>query len=337
MSRKKIAPTDAAPISARDRFLAKPFGGLHPEVVANYTPVRAVKIPRKNTADEYGGLTDSSTYSEYAWAFLRRNRFYQRFIDEDEKHIFTFSDWGYLSYPEAKPSFGLDVIKPYYDPFNWTPKVRWNGIHTFADRLSDVYPRHQGLLDIDQPGTQVAVVFDIDALLGTNTTALEHQIKMAEKRLWALSEAAGIRRKALGKDPDKHLLRAQLRVADLISNPAEIRSAQSSKQDLSIFQDEAGRLSISEIAMNFLPEFDIKESKQKAHPKSINDQMLASVNLNAAQAALANKTSRIKRVSTLLSAAWNNIYNWQCLNLLQYDDWSDLASSRVRKLVLRSF
>lgn len=325
---------DAGMISAREMFLKRKHGSVHPDVVADFIPQGRVNIPKLNTADAYGRLTNASSYSEYAWEFLRRNRFYQSFIDEHEKHIFRFEDWGYICSPGGKPSFGIKRIKSYREGFRSHASVQWDGIHTFANQLKTVRPRRQGWLDIEYPSTQVAFIFDINALFGKGTTAIDIQIAMAKKHLHALTVAAGIRISPLGNDPKKPLLRAQLRLADLLSHPKKLsRAADSNKDaqpDWTILLDEPdddideeiNSLALSDIADYMLPDFDAKSDKNK----STADE---SVKTDAVRA---TKEQRAKKATELARGAWENIYNWRFLRWLQHDDWNHLVPAHVKKL-----
>lgn len=68
----------------RKHVAKKKHRGLHPPLVAEYLPKKKwLKIPSPNNENVYWGLTDQSSYTEYAWAFLRRNRFYQQLCDGD--------------------------------------------------------------------------------------------------------------------------------------------------------------------------------------------------------------------------------------------------------------
>lgn len=327
------------PTSARELFLKKKHGNVHPEMVVGYIPRHLVKIPKINTEDTYCDLTDKSTYSEYAWAFLRRNRFYQRFIDEGE-HAFNFSDWGYLSSAESKPSYGLSKLKPYREGFFKNTPVQWSGIHTFRNRLISARPRLQGLLHVDHPETQVAIIFDINALLGDKTTTIKHQLSMAEKHLYGLIAAAGMPQQPIGTAPNKKLLRAELRIADLFSQPATItRAIDISNQhrvtlasdvdesDVDEFEDST--MSISHVATHYLPEFDIDRTAPTGEPDigrlitGLGEKQIADIS--------ATRGQRVSRTSELAGKAWNNIYNWQFLKWLQYDDWDHLLRQRPTK------
>jgi hypothetical protein len=78
--------------------LVRPTGKFHPEQVANFASDKVVALARSFTKNKYGNLTDKSTYVEYAWEFLRRNKFYQALIDahtDDKVPHYQLPSWGY--------------------------------------------------------------------------------------------------------------------------------------------------------------------------------------------------------------------------------------------------
>lgn len=309
-AQRKAIKIHRAKLDPRKALLKKKHGGVHPETVADYSPVYRVEIPPENTRDSYGALTDESTYSEYAWEFLRRNRFYQRLIDKGLPDL-TVENWEYATNTECSPPVGIVYLKPYREGYATGTPVEWTGIHTFADQLKRAVPttRASKIVDVAWPRSQVALTFDIGLLLGERTTAIESQIAMARAHLYQLAEAAGISPSTRIRSVDKKVLRAQLRVADLLSTPKMLsKAAESPNSNSRTVKSADTLLTINEVA-GFLPSFDLKRTAPIGSKKS--DTI---------------KKQKQSRVSELAVGAWDNIYNWRFLQWLQFDDWVHLVN-----------
>ena len=78
--------------------LKSPHSKFHPVQVADFQPDKSVCQKRSFTKNKYGNLNDQSTYAEYAWEFLRRNKFYQALIDtgtDNRAPHYPLPSWGY--------------------------------------------------------------------------------------------------------------------------------------------------------------------------------------------------------------------------------------------------
>lgn len=314
----KAEKKQLATLNPRAKMLKKKYGGLHPMDVANYLPEFPLLIPKPNEEDRYGTLTDESPYSEYAWAFLRRNRFYQRLVDKVSPNL-TLEKWEYADGSEKASPIGLVHQKHYKERFADGTRVEWWGIHTFKGpiRMAVRGPQIMESFKLDWPKTQVLLIFDVGSLLGDNTTAIDLQIDLAKVHLRERAKAAGISFPEKIRSPDKKLLRAQLRVADLLSSPQLLPRTTKS--------GEGGRarpikktdklvetwLTVTQVA-DLLPKFDLK----RVSPNG---------NVDAA-----TKAQRVNRASELVVGAWDNIYNWKFLPWLQFDNWDHLVLSKTK-------
>lgn len=298
--------------------LSKSRGSIHPQAVANYIPKERIVIPKPNNAEAYGSLTDSSSYAEYAWAFLRRNRFYQSMIDR-AKPTFDIETWGYKWNSKASATFGLVKAKKYHEPFHSGTKVEWLGIHDFY--LDTIHKRLAGATvhnQVEFPQAQIAFVFDVGPSLGPRTPAFDTQLGIAK---WWLSKLAEENDFSTGKRkvaPSKKALRAQLRIADLMSCPSGVTVNSLAKENIKpnaqrrtprvtpserakLLKDLDG-LSITNVAQ-LIPEFDLGRNDSPVNLKQ-----------------------QLGRASELVVDAWESIYQWEFLTWLHFDDWAnDLA------------
>ena len=328
--KKPIKAGAAAPISVKTK---KPHRGIHPPEVARLRPGIPMGIPATNNAAAYGQLTDDSPYREYAWAFLRRNRYYQQLFDR--KVSFPVAQWGYKPSPDHDFGYGLDKKKPYSEAFLEASEPEWTGIHTFERRLNELAAlrAHAGASTelVEYPRQQVAVVFDLAPLLGAGSSALNIQIDRARDYLQKLRPTQGISTKR-AKAPSKQLLRAQLRVADLLSSPLTLAVA-----------DEADPSSIAAKQLKTaLEQRQTSYTPGRATPLVTSDiaDLIPSFDLNRVASSKAkpqpSKEQRLKRVSELAVSAWRNMYCWELLTWLQYDDWTGVDLSPQKRKPAKS-
>ena len=302
----------------------KPHRGLHPPEVSARRPAWPLAIPDANDVKTYSDLDDESSYSEYAWAFLRRNRFYQWRCDG--RSPFPLAHWGYRPSDEHEFTFGLVQLKHYAEPFSCegAVPVKWTGIHTFEEQLCRV-ARRPGTTPIagpviDFPHHQVGIVFDLSPIVGSQSATIDIQIALAKAHLHKLIEERYERLSPIQNAPIKRLLRAQLRIADLLSAPEGLSLA-AEPDPKSVFAGTAARalaakqktysssrhLKITDIA-ELIPSFDLKRT-----PKT--------------KLLLPTLTQRLSRASDLATAAWKNMYGWNFMNWLQFDKWPSTVES----------
>jgi hypothetical protein len=271
-------------------------------------------IPKENTHKQYGTLTNESSYSAYAWAFVRRNRFYQTLVDKSLPE-FRLNDWGYRRAPDEEANFGLLRLKNYKEKFTDGVPVEWIGIHDFFNDIRKQRPSAKHSTNkLEYPTSQVAINFDIGPIHGPGTPAIDIQIKLAKKILDDLAKRYGFSDGKRVNAPSKSLLRALLRIADLLSNPVdpsvakELRLAGQpyiSRRIVSVrpsdriaILEHPSEIGIKEVA-KLLPEFDLQRKRTER----------------------LTEKQQVQRASELAVKAWKAIYQWHCLSWLQFDDW----------------
>jgi hypothetical protein len=287
-------------------------GSVHPKPVKDFRPKSPLKIPKANDEHHYGQLTDQSSYSEYAWAFVRRNRFYQAMVDR-VRPAFDLEAWGYRGTADMPSGYGLLKAKHYREPFNEGMPVQWEAIDGFARQLALLRPAASAHpTPIDFPRSQVAIVFDLAPLLGPGGTAIDIQIDLARTRLHELADRLAQRAAARKNAPSKPLLRAQLRIADLLSAPTEPTVAQerrrpgalaTPRREVPVTRRDRERLfanmdgiSLKDVAL-LIPEFDLGRHGSER----------------------LSERQQTARASELAIGARKAIYEWHCLTWLQFD------------------
>jgi hypothetical protein len=281
------------------RLLKKDRSSVHPTDMLNFRPKTPINIPDKNNDNEYGSLTDKSSYSEYVWSFISRNRYYQRLVDK----IIPGKDlenWENAIDQNLYSQTGIYTLKPYTEEYYEGAPVEWWGIHSFNERLNVVKPVHgKSKAIIDYPKTQAAVIFDIDAILENKTTAIDIQVAIAKKHLYELSKKLGNNSSLSNRSFSKKLLRTQLRVADLLSAPKSLPKIRTDDKPSNTI------LEVGDVA-KYLLKSDLYNNEKN---KKLN---------------YSNMDSDRKRVSELACLAWHNIYNMKSLQLLKFDNWDNI-------------
>jgi hypothetical protein len=290
----------------RHALMKKKFGGVHPSAIADYLP-ELPPVLHATSEQAYGVLTDESTFSEYAWAFLRRNRFYQRLIDKAVPNI-TEANWEYANDRENQPPIGLMNLKPYKEAFASGVPVEWWGIHSFREQLRPIVAstlnQNMKRVELEWSLTQVSLTFDIGPMLGQTTAALDPQICIARAYLQSLAKKKEVLFPKKLKPPDKSLFRAQLRVADQLSAPQFPPDVIDSNGEVKKGKKKIRTwLTISQVA-DLLPAYDLKRKRSNG---------------------ATTKVQKVNRASELAKGAWDNIYNWKFLQALQFDDWQHLG------------
>lgn len=282
--------------------LVRDPGSVHPTMVEHFKPKEKILAPNKGTASDYAGLKDDSTYSEYAWEFLRRNRFYQAMVDGN-RPAFDLAEWGYRPTPAHEPGFGLRRVKHYTERHDDSPP-HWEPFAAMEDRLRHTrrhFKHHRPT--IEYPGAQVAVVFDLAPVFGPGTCALQKQADFAVKYLERLrkkyvpQEFTASHIEAINQ-PTKKLLRGYLKLADLVSHPQAQLSEGKEDQPEHKGRARPGIITIKQAA-TMLPDYYLPVKKQE----SITD------------------AKRDDAAYRFADEAWKHIYGWECLCLLKFQDW----------------
>ena len=161
-------------------------------------------------------LRVQSSYSEFAWECLRRNRFYQAVVDQRSNAI-PDAEWGYRWHSSALRAHGLVRLKPYWESYHEGDPPAWVGLDDFAERLpvlADMASRNVSLKL--QPG-QVAVVIDLAGLID-GQSPWDIQIWALRERLQEISVKQLKVDPVSGKPPHRKVLLRRLKMFDLLSD-----------------------------------------------------------------------------------------------------------------------
>lgn len=273
-----------------NNIFKRKHGDVHPEIIFEFIPNKEFK-PKYNESDDiYDGLTNESKFMEYAWAFLRRNRFYQNSIDKSIQEFADISFWGFKSSEGTPKSCGLSEKKGYWEQYEQDRKeCSWEGITSFfKDHSAIRRPLTPPNPCKELSEVQVPFVFDIDCLLGPNTSAIEIQIQIAKSILIERAKNINSKTEHKAKPPKQETkieLRNMLRVADILSPQI------CSTTGAATWEIGTKKPSFKEIVPK-LPE-----------------------------SALGRSLDKNKDVSELVEKAYTMIYEWGFLKLLQWDDW----------------
>jgi len=286
-----------APRSKYTGQISNDRGCLHPRLVADYKPQESLKIKKESGPNQYGSLNDDSPFAEYAWEFLRRNRFYQAMID-NARPYFNIDDWGYRPRPGYPSICGLmEPYKHYSESYGDNPP-EWKSFWEIETRIKDAMLqfRRQKQVTIEYPGQQVAFFFDLEEVFGPGVIGLKKQADIAVKQIMAhlgeqalASESEDIAAKSTYRS-NKADLRRYLRLADLLTIPQAIES----NGDTSTGKKQRRVLTIKEAALR-LPPYDFGKKDKSDEEK-------------------------IKSAYDFADEAREYIYGWKCLTLLTFED-----------------
>lgn len=218
---EKLVPTRTAPEKEnKERVKTAAASFLH--AISSHIPKNTDWIPDWQDASSYRLDLLKTEQSQWAWEFLRRNRYFQRYCDhaalvDDEDDQEWRIKWGLANYTHYKSSYrsASTNAKGHKLP----PSILW-GI-TQPARIIDrtVGPlRHPGVRTIDLNEGQIAVIFDLNERL-INPSFIKAQ----------LSHVQAILNKAVRRQNTENLSRCinhqsanlltYLRVADALSGP----------------------------------------------------------------------------------------------------------------------
>lgn len=277
------------------------YAGVHPELMADFVPLRVFKPKYDADPDCYDDLTDKSPFSFYSWAFLRRNRFYQNSFDMTKPQYANIELWGYRPSTNSPAIHGLMITKGYWEngPTAKAP-LKWEGIHSFYDSFSDFRRRPKRPEErIEIPNVQIPFVFDIDSLLGPNCSAIDIQLQIARAIMLDRAQKLGIDVHQRNPEPIegvielKQRLRMLLRIADLLSPQ---------RQDLDPSSDPGGERQI------------VWETGRKAPSQGEIASRLPQVGKR-------QNTAKSMEISKAVTEAYELMYEWRFLELLSYDHW----------------
>nr|WP_315218853.1 hypothetical protein [uncultured Duganella sp.] len=221
----------------------RPRGAFHPTLVKSAYPAHRFWPEEPGDENFYGTLSDSSHYREYAWEFLRRNRFFQQQHDcrvDDRPPPLLENQWGFQFHAEWEPSSGLEVNTHYSQPYIYPSEahsgsqsflcVRWSFLQHFKDQFRYLAASSPELTSRKLEDGQVTVVFDLLSFAGRSHT-INQQIEIARAELQRLASKmeATSKERRNSEQPYKSNLRNLLRIADLYSSQKEYKLQRISK------------------------------------------------------------------------------------------------------------
>jgi hypothetical protein len=168
-------------------------------------------------------LTVQDSYLEFAWEFMRRNRFYQALVDKNKKAV-PESQWGYAWHATAPRVHGLVRFKPYWETYGEGSPPAWIGLDSFAERLPANVSIASKSVSVDLQAGQVAVVFDLAGLIH-GQSPWDIQVWALRERLQELCQLHFKIDVVSGKPPHKKVLLRRLRMFDLLSNDTPLDKA----------------------------------------------------------------------------------------------------------------
>lgn len=303
--------------------LHQPKGKFHPDQIAHYVPDKGMSKPKKFTKNQYGDLNDKSSYEEYAWEFLRRNKFYQEMIDcsravgKQGNNPIPLEHWGYNQSNDWDHHCGLwqQPYKHYSD--DYSPELTWHTVEHLRDRMCSVIGKS---VQLEDTNTQLQISIDLGHVFGPNVCGLKRQFQIASDMIAKRLEEAvagklkvasarganGALKKDLSKEcksPEhifrsvygefepkseaKEHLRTLLYIADLLTGKRQVKTPiekRNATDDVPVKSQSSSILSHPEIAKR----------------------------INAATGA--NITSNT--VSIFAQSSFEYVYQWKCLGLL---------------------
>ena len=169
----------------------------------------------------------------------------------------------------------------------------------------------------------MAIAFDLSGVLDNDFTAVDVQIEIAKKYLHSFASSLSLKTRRLRAPDSKHKrqLRAQLLIADLLSSPEAIVNMnairndtpeETAKRRTRLEELRGMRLSANEL-LELLPDNYLFVGKPKRRESRQRPNQISP------------EKQRLKRISALAAAAWDNIYNRKYLEWLQFDDWSEIV------------
>lgn len=167
------------------------------------------KLAKPNT----DAIREDSSYVEFAWEFLRRNRFYQAMIDGKENS--EPAKWGFEWHPDVPRDHGLLNRKPYSETHEQGEPPQWRGLDDFAERLPKKASLKKETVEVELRPGQVLVVYDLSGFI-YGQSPLSPQLWAAEAHLEKLSRRPFAKDSFSGKPMHREVLLRRLRLFDKI-------------------------------------------------------------------------------------------------------------------------
>ena len=187
----------------------RPARAIHPESTS------AWEKPLKWKQFKKVALSDQSSYHEFAWEFLRRNRFYQAMVD-GRKNAISDSRWGYRWDTHVQRSHGLLRLKPYWEPYQVGQHPSWTGLDSFVEQLPKSTNMNYTTVSLQLRPGQVAVVFDVAGCIA-GQSPWEQQAWAIHQQLQRLCQQDFGAEPIGGKPVHRKVLIRRLELFDLIS------------------------------------------------------------------------------------------------------------------------
>jgi hypothetical protein len=166
MSKPKAKPKTKAPAELEHNF-DEAFNRLipkkRPEQKIHPISTEGFSKP-KRTKWKLVALDEESSHHEFAWEFLRRNRFYQALVDA-RTNALSETEWGYNWASQVSRTHGLIRLKPYWESYNEGYPPAWQGLDSFAERLPTTVRQEPSQVTLNLEAGQVAIVFDVGGLI----------------------------------------------------------------------------------------------------------------------------------------------------------------------------
>ena len=312
-------------------------GDVHPQQAADLIPLHPFKPAYDGTNRAcYDSLNDASSYSDYAWAFLRRNRFYQNSIDKTDPFLLDIEIWGHKPSALTPANCGLleerkTPKRKYWENSTKGEAVQWEAIHGFFSDFSEqTRPIHrifgsdtdsQRPPHLRKPHTLLPFVFDLDCLLGHDSTAIDVQLSIARAILQ--DHARRLREHLRPSEglPEEESESEQLTGEKLMASCFENGKTPPKKEELR---------NLLRIADLLSPQYegDPPENKKRDNRKllwEMGDDKPSQENLvlKLPQSFSGRGNEKRKDVSDGVKDAYLMIYEWNLLKLLQFDNWGD--------------
>lgn len=151
----------------------RPTRSIHPESTRKFSEsTRTIKKIE---------VTQLSSYGEFAWEFLRRNRFYQALVDRKRDRV-PETQWGYKWNSAVSRSHGLVRLKPYWESYQKGEPPSWLGLGSFAEQLPLATNMEYTTVEIKLRPGQIAVVFDVGDMIA-GQSPWQKQAYAIEQRL----------------------------------------------------------------------------------------------------------------------------------------------------------
>ncbi len=196
--------------------------------VNSYTPINIDWLPDWKDQSSYNFDPAQASPEQWAWEFLRRNRRYQREIDEPSES----DDWATDLEPDFIHQWGLAEYKPYYSNFQVATMREIAGMSKQSPRWAVMQPakiidstqgprqhKKSAIHSIELLNGQLVLIYDLNlALLDKKFLKIQHENSL---QLLELAYSRLIRRKEKRnpvRDRSVPKLMTYLRVADAIAS-----------------------------------------------------------------------------------------------------------------------